>query len=59
MMQDERVADGVRQATQGNVAVDNMTRGRRWRTCNNAKGGGNDDGGDYEDQSLQWQNKLQ
>jgi hypothetical protein len=47
------MADGERRVTRGNL--DDTTKGRGWRTCDNAKGGGN---GDYDEggtiQSLQW-----
>jgi hypothetical protein len=42
-MQDEWVADNVRQATQGNLGADYMTKGQGWRTCNDAEGSGNND----------------
>ncbi len=31
--QDQRVADDIRQAMQGDLAADGMTRGHGWRTC--------------------------
>jgi hypothetical protein len=51
--QEGGAGDDVRQVTQGNPATDDTTRGRGWRTWDNAKGGGNgDDDDEEEEQSL-------
>jgi hypothetical protein len=46
--QDGRVGDNVRHVTRDDP--DNTTRGRGWRTCNDAKGGGNGNDDEEEEQ---------
>jgi hypothetical protein len=58
MTQDKRVADNVRQVTQGNPEADDTTRGRGWRTCKDTKGGGNSNDDNEEEQSLWWQQRC-
>ncbi len=57
-MQDDRMADDVRQALHGNMAVDDMIRGQGWRTRDNTEGGGDDNDDNDDDQSLRWQRRC-